>query len=136
LLAADGAFMEPRGCNRWQSAANRPAAKTAETSENRCRRLRPLPEKFHGKQGVCRGLPPVAGGPLPEKEEVDLYARRAAISYRCSPDRGSGRSRTRYKPDASRSDCIRRRAPITNERATTGQARPFDVEHQSTHSTL
>jgi len=31
-----------------------------------------LPEKFHGKQGVCRGLPPVTGGPLPEREEVDL----------------------------------------------------------------
>jgi hypothetical protein len=28
----------------------------------------PLPEKFHGKQGVCRRLPPVAGGPLPAKE--------------------------------------------------------------------
>jgi len=25
----------------------------------------------YGKQGVCRGLPPAAGGPLPEKEEVD-----------------------------------------------------------------
>ena len=30
-----------------------------------------LPETFHGKQGVCRRLPPVAGGPLPAKEEVD-----------------------------------------------------------------
>jgi len=26
---------------------------------------------LHGKQGVCRGLPPVAGGPLPGKEGVD-----------------------------------------------------------------
>ena len=42
---------------------------TAKTSENRCHRL---PATFHGKQGVCRGLPPVAGGPLPAKEEVDL----------------------------------------------------------------
>ena len=25
----------------------------------------------HGKQGVCRGLPPIAGGPLPAKEGVD-----------------------------------------------------------------
>src|SRR5438034_9308387 len=31
-----------------------------------------LPAKFHGKQGVCRGLPPVARGPLPAREEVDL----------------------------------------------------------------
>src|SRR5438105_14254904 len=28
----------------------------------------PLPFGSHGKQGVCRGLPPVAGGPLPAKE--------------------------------------------------------------------
>jgi hypothetical protein len=34
-----------------------------------CRRL---PFGSHGKQGVCRGLPPVAGGPLPAKEGVDL----------------------------------------------------------------
>jgi hypothetical protein len=38
--AADGAFMEPRGCNGWQSAANGAAPKTAETSQNRCHRLR------------------------------------------------------------------------------------------------
>ena len=31
-----------------------------------------LPFGFHGKQGVCRGLLPVAGGPLPAREEVDL----------------------------------------------------------------
>jgi hypothetical protein len=31
-----------------------------------------LPFGSHGKQGVCPKLPPVAGGPLPEKEEVDL----------------------------------------------------------------
>jgi len=39
---ADGAFMEPRGCNRWQSAANRLSADTAETSQNRCGGLRPV----------------------------------------------------------------------------------------------
>jgi len=36
-----------------------------------------LPETFHGKQGVCRGLPRVAGGPLPAKEEVDLVKTRS-----------------------------------------------------------
>src|SRR2546423_2305269 len=36
----------------------------------RCARL---PETLHGKQGVCPGLPPVAGGPLPVKEGVDAY---------------------------------------------------------------
>jgi len=34
----------------------------------------PLPEKFHGKQGVCGGLPPVAAGPLPAREGVDTYS--------------------------------------------------------------
>jgi hypothetical protein len=31
--------MEPRGCNRWQSVANRPALETAKTSEICCDRL-------------------------------------------------------------------------------------------------
>jgi PhnB protein len=38
----DGAFMEPRGCNRWQSAANRLALETAKTSEICCRWLPPV----------------------------------------------------------------------------------------------
>src|SRR5205823_9297166 len=38
----DGAFMEPRGCNGWQSAANRMRAEAAKTSRNRCRGLRPV----------------------------------------------------------------------------------------------
>jgi hypothetical protein len=38
----DGAFMEPRGCNWWRSAANRAAAESARTSQNRCRRLPPV----------------------------------------------------------------------------------------------
>ena len=39
LATKDGAFMEPRGGNRWQSAANERRAETAKTSEIRCRRL-------------------------------------------------------------------------------------------------
>ena len=38
----DGAFMEPSRRNQWQPAAKRPAAKRAETSQNRCRALRPV----------------------------------------------------------------------------------------------
>ncbi len=45
--------------------------------ENKRNLLRPaahrLPETFHGKQGVCRGLPPPLGGPLPAKEGVDVF---------------------------------------------------------------
>src|SRR6266511_4600112 len=67
--------MEPRGCNWWQKVANRPGARTPEASQKRCLRCERLPAKFHGKQGICRGLPPVAGGPLPAKEGVDLDRR-------------------------------------------------------------
>src|SRR5215211_3081610 len=45
-----------------------------------------LPPKSHGKQGVCRGLRPVAGCPLPAKER----SRRSALvhhllNYMCLP---------------------------------------------------
>jgi len=43
--------------------------KQANSVATACRQLR---REVHGKQGVCRGLPPVAGGPLPAKEGVDL----------------------------------------------------------------
>ncbi len=43
--------------------------KQAKSVATGCHQLR---ETFHGKQGVCRGLPPVVGGPLPAKEGVDL----------------------------------------------------------------
>jgi hypothetical protein len=38
----NGAFMEPRGCKRWQTVAIQQPAESAETRENRCRRLRPI----------------------------------------------------------------------------------------------
>jgi len=38
-----------------------------------CHRLR---REVRGKQGVCRGLPPVAGGPLPVKDGVEAVRRR------------------------------------------------------------
>jgi hypothetical protein len=44
LTTNDGAFMEPRGCNRWQSVANRIGSEAAKTSEIRCRGLRPVDE--------------------------------------------------------------------------------------------
>jgi hypothetical protein len=42
---ADGAFVEPSGRNHWQSVANAMAAKTAQTSRNRCHRLRPVADR-------------------------------------------------------------------------------------------
>jgi hypothetical protein len=49
--------MEPRGCNRWQSVANHGASETAETSENRCRRLQPVAVWSDGKEGVDGSSP-------------------------------------------------------------------------------
>src|SRR5438093_13646003 len=60
----DGAFMEPRGCNRWQSAASRPALESTKTSEIRCRRLPPVACDVHGKEGVD-GSSPSEGFQLP-----------------------------------------------------------------------
>ena len=57
------------GGNRRQIEESRKPQKQAKTVAVGCD---PLPKTFHGKQGVCRGLPPVAGGPLPAKEGVDL----------------------------------------------------------------
>jgi hypothetical protein len=57
------------------SGGNRSQMLGAENGRNRRKTVAAgcdwLPETFHGQQGVCDGLPPVAGGPLPAKEEVE-----------------------------------------------------------------
>src|SRR6266516_7626606 len=91
------------GGNQWQIRSARNPPKQAKSVAVDCHRL---PETFHGKQGVCRGLPPVARCPLPAKEGVDLQALR-----RCSmPAAGSTRS---LLHDYARSDI---RARATNSR--------------------
>jgi len=49
--------MEPRGCNRWQSVANRMGAEAAKTSQTVAEGCNRLPEKFHGKEGVDGSSP-------------------------------------------------------------------------------
>ncbi len=64
--------MEPRvatGGNQRQIGEASNPRKQAKSVATDCDQL---PSTFHGKQGVCRGLPPVAEGPLPAREEVDL----------------------------------------------------------------
>src|ERR671937_2415374 len=73
----DGAFMEPRGCNRWQSVANRIGAEAAETSQNRCRRLRPVAVRSAGKEGVD-GSSPSEGLKLLPAQTQFLLPRSAA----------------------------------------------------------
>ena len=43
--------MEPRGCNRWQSAASHAVARTAEIRRNRCRELRPIAFRYMVTRG-------------------------------------------------------------------------------------
>ena len=57
------------GGNQLQIGRPSKPQKQAKSVVVRCHRL---PPEVHGKQGVCDGLPPVAGGPLPAKEGVDL----------------------------------------------------------------
>jgi hypothetical protein len=59
--------------NRSQMLRPGKRRKQAKTVADGCHRL---PATFHGKQGVCRGLPPVARGPLPAEEGVDSFAWR------------------------------------------------------------
>jgi hypothetical protein len=61
--------MVATGGKRWQISSARKPQEQAKTVAVGCDAL---PETFCGKQGVCHGLPTVAGGPLPAREEVDL----------------------------------------------------------------
>src|SRR6266540_1339874 len=53
----DGAFMEPRGCNRWQSAANRPPSKPQKQARYVATGCHRLPREVHGKEGVDGSSP-------------------------------------------------------------------------------
>ena len=107
-LGTDGADegMEPlwspvvaTGGKRRQMARRQKPREQAKTVAVDCHRL---PAKFHGRQGVCRRLPPVAGGPLPVKEGVDLHVGQPRlISCCCSRGTETGRSRNRCMPSGS-----------------------------------
>src|SRR4029453_16616261 len=60
-----GAFMEPSGRNQWQPVANRKTPETAESSQNRCHRLRP-----------------VAAGPLMVRRGSTVRVRQRALQKR------------------------------------------------------
>src|SRR5438094_1811110 len=57
LAPWDGAFMEPRGCNWWQSTANRTGAEAPKTSKTVAIRCDRLPREVHGKEGVDGSSP-------------------------------------------------------------------------------
>src|SRR6266511_4120331 len=88
----DGAFMEPRGCNRWQSVANRIGAEGAKTSENRCRGLRPVADR---SAWLRRGSPFESG--------------RGLRRFRCRA--GAWVLCFRKRPASYRDSKIRARAP-------------------------
>ena len=74
--------MEPSRCNQWQLLAKRRRRKPQKQAKSVAPGCHRLPANLHGKQGDCRGLPPVAGGPLPAKEEVDLLENAKS----CEPE--------------------------------------------------
>src|SRR5438874_2679529 len=94
--------MEPRGCNRWQSAANRLSAKRrkhAKTVAVGCDRL---PETFHGKEGVD-GSSPSEGSKTPAKRRFllsDLIHKSTSLARRgldLDPDHPRLRPRQRLR---------------------------------------
>src|SRR5438128_11629364 len=70
VVASDG--------NQWQIDGSREPRSQAKSVATTCHRL---PATFHGKQGVCRGLPHVAGDPLPEKEGVEVVLGSTVRGY-------------------------------------------------------
>ena len=61
------------GGNHRQNAQGRKPQKQAKTVATGCHRL---PEKFHGKQGVCRGPPPLREFPsLRGRRSISLNAK-------------------------------------------------------------
>jgi hypothetical protein len=77
------------GGNRSQIGHVDKPPKQAKTVAVRCDRL---PEGAHGKQGVCRGLPPIAGDPLPAKEGVSGSSPSEGFEA-ASSERGDRRTR-------------------------------------------
>jgi hypothetical protein len=89
--SADGAFMEPRGCKRWQSSANRGVAEAAETSKNRCDRLPPVAYR----EGV-NGPSPSEGHPEPRtpgpcRSRLKCTSSHLTHDWRAEATGGSGR---------------------------------------------
>jgi hypothetical protein len=68
----DGAFMEPSGRNQSQPVANGRTSKTAETSQNRCRGLRPVAERSAGKEGVDGSSPSEGSAKAPQSGAFSL----------------------------------------------------------------
>jgi hypothetical protein len=77
--------MEPRGCNWWQSVANRPALEPRKQAKSVAAGYHRLPREVHGKEGVYRrsqghrrvGPPPLDGVKL---AEVDRFALWSGVS--------------------------------------------------------
>src|SRR6266542_3136148 len=101
------------GGNQGQIGRPSKPQKQAKSVATGCHRLR---EKFHGQQGVCRGLPPVAGGPLPAREEVDLLKTPSPANPRAHRTRAGSPPRfetaaapERVPPSSPRSPQVSRR---------------------------
>ena len=92
--------MEPRGCNRRQSTANRLTGRSGENSQcvaTGCAGCRRLPETFHGKKGV--------DGSSPSEGLTESVAKRAPQS-RAGTDRCSVGDRYLLVSTSSGDDAI------------------------------
>jgi hypothetical protein len=58
--------MEPRGCNRSQSAANQKAAEPQKQAKSVAAGGHRLPESFHGKEGVDGSSPSEGSAKTPQ----------------------------------------------------------------------
>jgi hypothetical protein len=90
--------MGQRGRNPWQTVANTPASKAAQTGGNRCRGCDQLPKAFHRKEGVdVAPVPPAAiqsrQGRAIERDPV-LFATLATTHPALIPQEVPGSSRT------------------------------------------
>ena len=81
----DGAVIEPRGRNRWQSVANGAGAETAKSSQNRCRGLRPVAEGSAGKDGVD-GSSPSEGSAIAKR---NFFGQARNVLPRAARDSGA-----------------------------------------------
>src|SRR6266487_2456267 len=82
VATSGGKVVEKRGGYRAQKLSLTTGAKRPNQAETIASGGHQSPPTSHGKQGVCRGLPPGAGGPLPVREEVGLLKNAKS----CEPE--------------------------------------------------
>jgi hypothetical protein len=71
--------MEPRGCNQWQSTANRLSAEAAKQAKSVAIGCHRLLETFHGKEGVDGSSPSEGSYESPATRGVSFFFRATRV---------------------------------------------------------